>query len=49
MFYPETKGRTLEEMDEIFHASLVRRHVEPVDGDTDTVLPKSVPQLARQS
>ncbi|KAK8063680.1 hypothetical protein PG996_008332 [Apiospora saccharicola] len=43
MFYPETKGRTLEEMDDLFHASLVRRHVEPVDGDTDTVLPKNVP------
>ncbi|KAK8029750.1 hypothetical protein PG993_011041 [Apiospora rasikravindrae] len=43
IFYPETKGRTLEEMDELFHASLVRSHVEPVDGDTETVLPKNVP------
>ncbi|KAK8112956.1 hypothetical protein PG984_013482 [Apiospora sp. TS-2023a] len=43
MFYPETKGRRLEDMDELFHASLVRRHVEAVDGDTDTVLPKNVP------
>ncbi|KAK6858280.1 general substrate transporter [Apiospora arundinis] len=45
MFYPETKGRTLEEMDDVFHASLLApRHTEPVEEDEEAVLPRNDPE-----
>ncbi|KAK8116779.1 uncharacterized protein PG998_005060 [Apiospora kogelbergensis] len=49
MLYPETKGRTLEEMDDLFHASLpVPRHMEPTAEDEESVLPRNIPQPGRQ-
>ncbi|KAI0008364.1 general substrate transporter [Xylariaceae sp. FL0662B] len=46
-FYPETKGRPLEDMDLLFNRRLIGRMDEDIDEHTEPVLPKNVGHSTR--